>query len=212
MVHAKLLQKGKEIMSINYTATISMNYTTPPPLVKSHFTPQMAGESKKLKHNFSNSIYTQYKHYIKLAISTYRKFSWSMGTCIRIILTTVNVLLCADGIHITYPNCSGYMQLWISLGCCSTWVLSLPNGIGRGGIRGKRNIALPQESRNEVGNKTHGGRIPLCASAVLTTRMSRVRWAACKASSALQKWFRGLSLFCKGTYTTIACAVVYKVA
>ena len=29
MVHAKLLQKEKEIMSINYTATISMNYTTP---------------------------------------------------------------------------------------------------------------------------------------------------------------------------------------
>jgi len=28
MVHAKLLQKEKEIMSINYTATISMNYTT----------------------------------------------------------------------------------------------------------------------------------------------------------------------------------------
>ena len=27
-VHAKLLQKEKEIMSINYTATISMNYTT----------------------------------------------------------------------------------------------------------------------------------------------------------------------------------------
>jgi len=27
-VHAKLLQKEKEIMSMNYTATISMNYTT----------------------------------------------------------------------------------------------------------------------------------------------------------------------------------------
>jgi len=27
-VHAKILQKDKEMMSINYTATISMNYTT----------------------------------------------------------------------------------------------------------------------------------------------------------------------------------------
>ena len=27
-MHAKLLQKEKEIMSINYTATLSMNYTT----------------------------------------------------------------------------------------------------------------------------------------------------------------------------------------
>jgi hypothetical protein len=28
-VHATILQKEKEIMSINYTVTISINYTTP---------------------------------------------------------------------------------------------------------------------------------------------------------------------------------------
>ena len=36
-MHAKLLQKEKEIMSINYTATISMNYTTAVCLSDSHF-------------------------------------------------------------------------------------------------------------------------------------------------------------------------------
>jgi len=43
-------------MYTNYTATISINYTTPPLLVRSHFTPQMAGESDKLKHIFPGSI------------------------------------------------------------------------------------------------------------------------------------------------------------
>ena len=65
-------------------------------------------------------------------------------------------------------------------------MLSLPNGIERGGIRGKRMTSLPQASGNEVGNKSHGGWIPFWASAVLSTRMRRVRWAAFKASSALQ--------------------------
>ena len=41
----------------------------------------------------------------------------------------------------------------------------------RGGIRGKLVTTLPQISSNEVGYKSRGGRIPFCASAMLSTRM-----------------------------------------
>jgi hypothetical protein len=54
----------------------------------------------------------------------------------------------------------------------------------KGGIRGKWGTALPQASSNEVGNKSNGGRIPICASVVLYTRMSKVSRVACKASNA----------------------------
>jgi len=52
-----------------------------------------------------------------------------MGTSIRIILTEINVFLCADGIDITYRNRSCYTQTWISQGWYSRRVLSLPNVI-----------------------------------------------------------------------------------
>ena len=55
----------------------------------------------------------------------------------------------------------------------------------KGGIRGKWGTAAPQASSNEVGDKTSGGRIPFCASAMLSVRMSSVRWVARKASNAL---------------------------
>ena len=40
-------------------------------------------------------------------------------------------------------------------------------------------------SSNEVTDKTRGGRIPFCGSAVLSTRMSRVHLVAGEASNAL---------------------------
>jgi hypothetical protein len=200
--------RKKIIMSINYTVTISINYTTPPPLMKSHFTPQMAGESEKLKHNFPDSIYTQYKHYIKLPTSTYRKFSWSMGTCIRIILTTINVLLCPDGIDITYPNCSWNMQAWISLGCCSMWVLSLPNDIGRG----NRSTAFPYASGNEVGNKTYGLKDSLLCFGSVAYQNVMGLLGCMQGVKCLANMIPWLVIVCKGAYTTIVYAVVYKVA
>jgi uncharacterized protein with NAD-binding domain and iron-sulfur cluster len=51
-------------MSINCTATISFNHASSPPLKKSHFIPEMAGEFYKDKHNFhgSNSLTHANKH------------------------------------------------------------------------------------------------------------------------------------------------------
>ena len=45
--------------------------------------------------------------------------------------------------------------------------------------------AFSQASSNEVSDKTRGGRIPFCASAVLSTRISTVSCVACKAPNAL---------------------------
>jgi hypothetical protein len=100
---------------------------------------------------------------------------------IGIILKTLNVLLCTDLIDITYPNRS-----WQNITRLVQQVSAVFTQRDRkGGIRGKWGTALPQASSNEVSDKIRGGRIPFCASVVLSTRMSKVSWAAYKASSAL---------------------------
>jgi hypothetical protein len=95
-------KERREKISIDHRATVSINYKTPPPLARSHFTPQIAWESKKHKPNFHSSINLHYankfsgivkyyclaraKYSIELRTYMYRKFPWSMSTDIRTIL------------------------------------------------------------------------------------------------------------------------------
>jgi len=92
-------------------------------------------------------IGTQYGHNIEWSPSSCRKFSWSVSTSIRIILKTLNALLCVDVSISRVPNALGRCT-WVSLGWCSRWVLSLPNGIGRALSGGNWRTATPQASSN----------------------------------------------------------------
>jgi len=53
---------------------------------------------------------------------------------------------------------------------------------------GNEGLLLFRVSNNRVGDITHGGGDPFCASAMPSTRMSSVRWMACDASKALAVW------------------------
>ena len=53
---------------------------------------------------------------------------------------------------------------------------------------GNEGLMLFRVSNTRVGDITRGGRNPLCASAVLSTRMSSVHWLACDACKALAIW------------------------
>jgi len=54
---------------------------------------------------------------------------------------------------------------------------------------GNEGLLLFMVSNNRVGDITRGGRASFCASAMLSTRMSSVRWMACDASKALAVWY-----------------------
>jgi len=49
-------------------------------------------------------------------------------------------------------------------------------------------LLLFRVSNNRVGDITRGGRDPFCASAMMSVRMSSLRWMACDASKALAIW------------------------
>ena len=59
---------------------------------------------------------------------------------------------------------------------------------GRVVSAGNEGLLFFRVSNNRVGDMTRGGRDPFCASAMLSTRMSSVRWMACDASKALAVW------------------------
>jgi len=70
-VHAKLLQKEKEIMSINYTATISMNYTTIVPhrtVRKTNIENTHSAKGKKTRHKTIPRSLSGYSKYVSNAI------------------------------------------------------------------------------------------------------------------------------------------------
>jgi len=56
---------------------------------------------------------------------------------------------------------------------------------GKGSVRGNEGLLSLRASNIKVGDATRGGRVPFCASAVLSIKMSSARWMACEASKAL---------------------------